>query len=250
MTQIDALAWIMIVLRAGGVLIIMPVLAGSRMQPTVKMGFAILLATILQPLVPVDDAGLASWGALASAAFGEVLVGIALGWTGRLVFGAVEMAGRVITNEMGMSAAPGFEAPRPDKEPVATALTFLAGLLFFGFNAHHGVLAAFARTFDLAPAGAGGLGPMSPEIMITGTSHLIELGLRMAAPFIALNFLVTLAFAIMSKAVPKMSVFIVSYPIRLLCGLMMLSGFGILLARYLEVEFDNLPMTLLQLVAG
>lgn len=248
MTTEAALCWLMVMLRAGGLVIILPTLAGRPVPPTVRVAFAALLAMLLQPLVPVSTVALTGLGPMLMAGGGEIFLGLALGWVGRLVFGAVEMAGRVLTNEIGLAAAPGFDAPRPDQEPIASALVFLAGLLFFGFGAHHQVLAAFARTFDLAPAGAGMLGPMSAEVMVSGTARVIELGLRIAAPFIALNFLITLAFAILSKAVPKMNVFVMSFPVRVLGGLMMLSGFGMLLARYLFVEFDRIPELLLEIV--
>ncbi len=247
MTVGSALAWVMISLRAGGLLIIIPTVGNKPLPATVKVAFTMALATLLSPLVPVDTVGLTNLGTLVLAAVGEVGLGLALGWVGKFVFAAVEMAGRVITNEIGLRGAPGFDAPRPDQEPLAAAMMFLAGMLFFMFGAHHVVLAAFARTFDLMPAGAGMLGPLSPETMIQGTGHVIELGLRMAAPFIAFNFLVTMAFSILSKAVPKMNVFILSFPMKILGGLMLFGGFGMLLGRYLAVEFDRLPELLLDL---
>ena len=245
----SALGWVMISLRAGGLLFMVPTVGDKPLPPTVKVAFALSLATLLTPLVPVDSRGLAGWGPLVLAVVGEMTLGFALGWVGKFVFASVEMAGRVITNEIGLGGTPGMSAPRPDQEPLAATMMFIAGLLFFGFGAHHQVMAAFARTFDLMPAGSGRLGPMSPELMIQGTARVIELGLRMAAPFIALNFLVTMAFSILSKAVPKMNVFILSFPLRLLGGLMLFAGFGMLLARYLSVEFDRLPELLIELSA-
>ena len=249
MTIASALGWVMISLRAGGLLAMIPTVGNKPLPPTVKVAFALCLATLLSPLVPVDPSALAGWGPMILACVGELVLGIALGWVGRFVFAAVEMAGRVITTEIGLGGQPGFEAPRPDQEPLAAALMFLAGLLFFMFGAHQQVLAAFARTFDLMPAGAGMLGPMAPETMLAGTAHVIELGLRMAAPFIAFNFLVTLAFSILSKAVPKMNVFILSFPMKIMGGLMLFAGFGMLLGRYLYVEFDRIPNLLLEIAA-
>lgn len=240
-------AWLMVMLRSVGVIIQLPVIAGHPIPVMLRLGLCIGLATLLTGLVPATPPPPVLWALLGSAAM-EVILGLGLGFVVRISFSAVEMAGRLISTEIGLTATPGLGAPEPANEPVAGLLSTLAIVMFFMFGAHYGVLIAFAKSFQLAPAGRAVFDPGAAQSIIRETVHMLELGVRIAAPFIAMNFLVNLAFSVLGKAVPKMNVFIVSFSARALFGLGLLSTAGGLIARYMFVEFGNLPLRMLQLM--
>ena len=241
------IAWRMSFLRSIGVILQLPVLAGRAIPMSVRLGLCVGLATLLIGIVPSAPVSL-SVGALVIAAAGEVVLGLVLGFVTRIAFAGVEMAGRIIATEVGLSAAPGMGVPEPATEPLAALLSAFATVLFFLLGGHHGVLSAFARSFRFAAAGAPALDSGAGMALIRATAHILELGLRIAAPFIAMNFLVNLAFAVLGRAVPKMSVFGDSFSARILIGFGLLSTAGTLTARYLFVEFGDMPVRMLQLL--
>lgn len=237
--------FLMVFLRGIGVVLLLPSLGGDRsIPPVIKIAISLCLTILVAGLVPEGRIPTDLWG-LGFAMVGEVLLGLAMGFMVRMTFAAVEMAGRMMASEIGLAGGSGFGAPEIASEPMAGFVMALSVLLFFLFGAHLTILSAFARSFDFAGPGAPLLGPAAGQQVIIATGRVIELGVRIAAPYIALNFLITLAFSVLGRAVSRMNVFVLSYSLRAVLGLALLSTGGALLARYLYVEFNDVPVRML-----
>jgi flagellar biosynthetic protein FliR len=242
------LAWMMVFLRSLGVILQLPVLAGRALPVMVRVGLCACLATIFAGLVRTAPVP-ATLGGIGVAAGAEVMLGLLLGFITRLTFEAVDMAGRVIASEIGLTATPGLGVPEPAHEPVAALVGAFAVICFFLLRGQEMLLSAFAHSFALAPAGAVQLSVATPDTLVRATGHALEIGVRLAAPFIGMNFLVTLAFSVLGRAAPRMNVFVLAFPIRTFAGLGLLATSGALFVRYVYVEFGDAPIRMLQVLA-
>src|ERR1700709_2046362 len=129
------LTWMMVLLRSVGIVMLLPTLAGRPLPVPVRVALSMCLATLVAGVVPPASLPVGQWD-LAYAAAGEVILGIAMGFIGRLTFTAVEMAGRIMTSEIGLVASPGMGVPEPSSEPLAAFLSVFAGLMFFLLGGH------------------------------------------------------------------------------------------------------------------
>ncbi|MEI8088478.1 MAG: flagellar biosynthetic protein FliR [Opitutaceae bacterium] len=241
------IAWVLISLRSLGVIASLPTPGGGNIPVRIRVALSMILAVLLVGIVPLPaELARADWIRLAMAAISEVLVGFAMGLVVRAAFSITALGGRLIANEIGLNSPPGFDVPIPAQEPLPALVTAFAGVMFFGTGVHQDMLAAFARSFDFSPLGTYTLTAVALERMIKVTSNILAVGLRIAAPFIALSFIINLAFSILGKAVPRMNVFIASISVRLWGGLLLLSGFGALLLRNLDPLWQTLHLDMLQ----
>jgi flagellar biosynthetic protein FliR len=88
-------------------------------------------------------------------------------------------------------------------------------------------------SFEILPIGSFFLQVNPMEEYVGEVAKVFVLGTLIAAPFIALNFLVNVSFAVLGKAVPKMNVFMTSFSIRILSGLVLLVASLLLFTSYI-----------------
>jgi flagellar biosynthetic protein FliR len=116
---------------------------------------------------------------------------------------------------------------------VTTLLYYFSLLIFFIYGIHYEVLKAFVLSFELLPIGSFFLTANPTVEFVKEVTHVFVLGTLIAAPFIALNFLINISFAVLGKAVPKMNVFMTSFSIRILSGLILLVSSILLITSYI-----------------
>lgn len=213
--------------RGSGMMIAAPLFGSPMPPPPVKAFLALMLSVLVFPLAKAGglppDAPLAT---LALAAAGELAVGLALGFAAALLFAAVQYAGQILDQELGVGQADLLD---PFSGAPAAVLSqfkiFLATVVWLLLDGHHFLVAATADSFRAVPLLSGGPPTAALEGITTALAgDVFRMGLQIAAPALATVFLTTVAFGFVSRAVPEMSLFGLIFPLRLVLGLLVLAA--------------------------
>jgi flagellar biosynthetic protein FliR len=207
-----------------------------------RIALAALAAMLIAPTLPAFPIAHLDLFPLIGLMFREMSVGLLLGFIGRIIFYAADIAGIIISSELGLSMGQLFDPSSHQSEQVpGLILSFLAILTMLTLDLHHGLLLGFARTFDVLPIGAGHLSPSLFELVVGRSAQIFSVALQIAAPVMAVSFVITVFFSIMSRAVPQMNVFAESFGIRIAGGLIVF-GFTLqITAQYVANYLRRIP---------
>jgi flagellar biosynthetic protein FliR len=183
-----------------------------------------MLTAILYPLHLKElNVDLKSFSPLLVLLGQEILIGLVLGLSARLTISALQVAGSVIAQQLGLGFVTTIDPTQGQQAAiVGNFLTVLALTLLFATNLHHLVIAGLNESYTLFRPGEL---PLSGDVaaLVTRTiAASFRIGVQLAAPFLVFGLLFNLALGVLSRLMPQMQVFFVGIPLSILVGLLVL----------------------------
>ncbi|OUI82411.1 flagellar biosynthesis protein FliR [Gluconobacter sp. DsW_056] len=232
-----ALAFVLVLSRTGGVVMLMPGIGEQSMPMMVRAGCAFTLTVLLLPLVApllmqthLDAlAPLALCGMIAV----ELFAGVLIGWMARLICMALPISGQIIAVCMGISSV---LQPDPDLGSGSSAparfLNLLAPLVLLVTGAYILPIRAILGSYTIIPPGGAlllatthahwNLLGDSAQGVIQLTEHSFALGLELSAPFLILSLVWQGMLGIMTRLLPTLQIYNAASPLQLLGGIALL----------------------------
>jgi flagellar biosynthetic protein FliR len=210
--------------RILGLVAAAPVFNNAAVPMRVKLAFGLAVALALAPaLPPLPDIAPASWHGLAIL-LREGLIGIALGFTMRLAFAAIDLAGELMGLQMGLGFAVFYDPQNAAQLPVVAQLAgMLALLVFLALNGHLAMLALLAESFSVLPVSAAALPATGWEILLRWGAAIFAMGVLLALPLVTALLIANISLGILTKAAPQLNLFAVGFPLTLMAGFAMLA---------------------------
>ena len=157
--------------------------------------------------------------------FGEVVIGFALGFVGRLVFGAFEIAAHFVGSQMGFTLAGTIDpATKAQTAAFGTIAQMLGLMVLLAADGHHWFLAATLKSFSTTAPGNFEMSAQLVEILVRMSADALAVGVALAAPAIIVLLVVELALETFGRVAPQFQMFILGYPIKIAVGLWLIGA--------------------------
>ena len=209
--------------RVIGVLAGAPVFGHRAVINQMKVGVALVLTIALYPAVPITLEATTELVPFVIVVVKELTLGLMLGFAARLVFIAVQFAGEVIGIDIGFGVVNIIDPLSAEQiSIIGTFKNLLAIIIFLVIDGHHTILNALAASFAMVPLGGVQLTEMLAMGLVSMTSDVFVMAVKMSAPIITALFLTSLALGIIARTVPQMNVFIVGFPLKIGIGMGMI----------------------------
>jgi len=232
----------LIFLRVGAILVSIPVFDSKSIPIFFKISLAFAVSIVLLPMLRLDPVPLTtSIFALGVGVAGEIGIGLVIGFSVKLIFAGVQLAGQLAGYQMGLALANVMDPSSSQQVPLLAQFNNLFALLvFISINAHFWFIKALTQSFQMVPPLNAHFGGPILEQLIKMSGNMFVIGIQVGAPVIAALLITTVAFGLVARTVPQMNVFIVAMPLKIGVGLLFL-GFGLpYFSAFLENIFSNL----------
>jgi len=176
--------------------------------------------------------------ALGILIFKEVMIGLTLGFITRIIFSAVEFSGQIIGMQMGLTISSIIDPTFGHQTQIMSVMqSLLATLLFLSLNIHHVFITSIMDSFRVLPLGIWHINSEIVSFLIKGTADILILGVRIAAPVMVALLLTSVVLGVMARAFPQMNIFMVSMPLNIGIGLIVLGLTVTIFFHVLQVAF-------------
>lgn len=209
-------------MRVSGLVLIAPVYASKGLPVSFKTAMLILLTALLLPVAASHAAPGVEVTPTAVAT--EILIGFAMGLGTAVFVAAAEIAGDLLAIQVGLSGANVVDPTMQQSVAVlGQFMSLFVIALLLSLDGHLILLEAIAESLSWIPVGGEiAIEEGLSQLILLG-SRMFLLGLRFAAPVTAAVLIGNIALGILARAVPKLNVLMVVFPVQIGLGLLTLS---------------------------
>jgi flagellar biosynthetic protein FliR len=196
-----------------------PILGNKQVPARIKVGLALAITLVIAPTLDIP-AGLDPASAQGMfVLMQQIVAGVIIGFSIRLIFAAVEMAGDLAGMQMGLGFASFYDPLNASYTPViAQFLGIMVALVFLAADGHLYMLAALADSFRDFPIGATVSSASGFRTVAEWGGSMFTHALQFSLPLICAMLIANISLGILTRSAPQLNIFAVGFPITIAVG--------------------------------
>jgi flagellar biosynthetic protein FliR len=214
------IASLLVSARVAGATMIAPVLGPTQIPATARVVLVVGLSAFIVAALPVTAIKVPmNVFALAAAALGEVVYGLAFAFGFIVAYAATQVAGRALDVQVGFGAAAVLNpATRAFSPLLGSVFGMLMIAAFLALDGHLLLIKALAASIATAPPGSV-LTNLPAAAIVNHSAATFTFGLALAAPVMFMLLLADLAMAVFARSMPQLNVFVMGFAVKIVLGL-------------------------------
>jgi flagellar biosynthetic protein FliR len=212
------IALLLVIVRVSAWLAVAPPFNSRAVPTVVKVALAVALALPVGPRLAAQAPDPQVFP-LVRAIFFQVVVGLVFGFLTQLLLSAAQAAGELIDLASGFTLASLYDPlSNTTSSMFGRVHQLVAVTLLFALNGHLLLVRGLLTSFEVLPLHPVGVAQLAGMVS-SNIGRFFVAALEIAAPILAVLFLAELALGLVSRAVPTLNVFSMSFPLKILLTL-------------------------------
>ena len=252
-----AAAFMLVFARIGAMVMLLPGFGETNIPVRIKLAIALLLTLIILPLHRAAyHVDMHSMTPLLVLMVHEIVIGIVLGATARVTLSALQVAGSVIAQQLGLGFVTAVDPTQGQQGLlIGNFLTMLGMTLLFATDSHHLVIAALNDSYAIFSPGEMMPSGDVAALATRAFAAAFKIGMQLSAPFLVFGLVFNIGLGVLARLMPQMQVYFVGVPLSIFAGFLILAlvitaMMGTFLDYFIGVMHELMPLRLKSLNDG
>ncbi len=227
---------LVISIRVGAALLFAPIWGYPGLPQYLRIMLVFSVAAGISMVAPFNEDAYANPGSILPT---EFLIGMLLSMGIRIAFAGLHMGGNLVSYHLGFSSVQAIDPQTQNRSTLMSGyLSMLGYVLILATNQHHVMFRALAESYRAFPVGSAVSTSQWFENVMEASKQVFIIGWKIALPVFIATFILELTVGFIARIQPQINTMVVTAPLKILVGLVVLGASLAFMPRALAGAID------------
>ncbi len=226
--------------RVGSTLLFAPIWGYPGLPQYLRLLLVFSIAAGMSVVIPFNAAAVLNPGLVFPA---ELLIGLLLTMGIRIAFAGLHLGGQMVSYHLGFSAVQAIDPQTQNRSTLMSGYFTMFGYVFvLATNQHHVIFRALAESYRVFPIGGSIATNQWFDTLIEASKQIFIIGWKIALPVFVATFVLELTVGFIARMQPQMNVMVMTAPLKIHIGLVILGASLTFVPRALGPVMDTMVL--------